>query len=259
MFYPDLNAYDVIMLVDELHKQGYEQLRILPGMAPHGLSWRWALYPKVLMTDNNFELYGDCTPFKSIYGSTNDGRPVKSSNPSIQDQCTEFFSLAKGSDKDYVSWFQDIVQHAQKGIYPTAYWDGFSGWEFLNGEKLAPPPFHQVDLNGLNDDAIINYALYAFDKDSSNELRYVLNFKGIRPERAEMADTVRQAIAENKCLVTHYDSAQYKIMDYDCNEILSKKEIENGLLVTFKDGREIELIDEVIFAAWGKRKVQQPL
>jgi hypothetical protein len=43
------SAYEIVMLVHELHKRGYEQMRFYAGMSPSGMSWRWYIYPKVLM------------------------------------------------------------------------------------------------------------------------------------------------------------------------------------------------------------------
>ena len=40
------------------------------------------------------------------------------------------------------------------------------------------------------------------------------------------------------------------------NNCTNSKDIENGLLVKFKDGREIELIHETILVAWGERRKQ---
>lgn len=256
MLCQDINAYGVIMLVDELHKQGYEQLRLLSGMSPNGCAWRWALYPKILMTDNQFEMYGDTTPFKSIYGSTGDGRPIIAKRPTLFQKHKEYLLLAKGSDKEYVAWFHNIVDHAQNGIYPIAYTDGSSEWMFTNGEKLSPPPFLQSELNTLTDKEIIRYALYGFDEDSTRELRYVLDFEGKKPNVATIANTIRQAIAEGKGLVSHDEYAQYKNMAYDSKDIINSKDIENGLLVKFKDGREIELIHETILVALGERRKQ---
>lgn len=51
----DASAYEVIMIVHELHQRGYEQLRLFPGISPNGMCWRWMIYPKVLMKDNSFE------------------------------------------------------------------------------------------------------------------------------------------------------------------------------------------------------------
>jgi len=42
-------AYEIIMMLHELHKRGYQLLRILPRMSPNGCCWRWMIYPKVLM------------------------------------------------------------------------------------------------------------------------------------------------------------------------------------------------------------------
>ena len=48
----DVSAYEVIMIVHELHQRGYEQLRLFPGISPNGMCWRWMIYPKQLMQDN---------------------------------------------------------------------------------------------------------------------------------------------------------------------------------------------------------------
>jgi hypothetical protein len=45
-------------------------------------------------------------------------------------------------------------------------------------------------------------------------------------------------------------------MAYNSKDIINSKDIENGLLVKFKDGREIELIHETILVAWGERRKQ---
>ena len=64
---PDYSAYEVIMIVHELHQRGYEQLRLFPGISPNGMCWRWMIYPKQLMQDNRFEHHGDCTPFECFW------------------------------------------------------------------------------------------------------------------------------------------------------------------------------------------------
>ena len=72
----DCSAYEIVMLVHELHKRGYEQLRLFPGMSPSGMSWRWELYPKVMMGgDNSFERHSGFIEFECLRGSTGVSTP----------------------------------------------------------------------------------------------------------------------------------------------------------------------------------------
>ena len=111
----DASAYEVIMIVHELHQRGYEQLRLFPGISPNGMCWRWMIYPKVLMQNNSFELHGDCTPFECLRGSTGaafpeEGQELKTSDDFIRGE--EFFDAKE--------------------------------WKFTSKEPLAYPPFTPV-------------------------------------------------------------------------------------------------------------------
>lgn len=43
---PQRRALRILRLVHELHKQGYQLLRIVPGMSPSGCYWRCAITPR---------------------------------------------------------------------------------------------------------------------------------------------------------------------------------------------------------------------
>lgn len=142
------SAYEVVMLVHELHKRGYEQLRLFAGMSPSGMSWRWHLYPKALMGDDNrFEHRKDTIPFECLRSSTGESRPEGRDLIDVEQVLREhaaFFEKAKGEDKAYVEWFQQIVDHAKNNEFPIAYCDYYSHdeWVFLlSNEDLSYPPF----------------------------------------------------------------------------------------------------------------------
>ena len=144
----DCSAYEVVMLVHELHKRGYEQLRLFAGLSPSGMSWRWHLYPKALMGDDNrFEHRKDTIPFECLRSSTGESRPEGRDLIDVEQVLREhaaFFEKAKGEDKAYVEWFQQIVNHAEKNDFPIAYCDYYSHdeWVFLlSNEELSYPPF----------------------------------------------------------------------------------------------------------------------
>lgn len=129
--------------------RGYQQLRLFAGMSPNGCAWRWAIYPKALMGYYNFERHDWDTPFKCIEGSSG---PVPENRDRLvtADQFIrgheDFIEMAKGEDPDYMSWFDNIVEHAKKQDYPIAFCEFFSAkeWRFLSGEPLSYPPFTPV-------------------------------------------------------------------------------------------------------------------
>ena len=144
---PDYSAYEVIMIVHELHQRGYEQLRLFPGISPNGMCWRWMIYPKQLMQDNRFEHHGDCTPFECLRGSTGAAFPEEGQNLKTADDFIrgneDFVNLAKGEDKAYVEWFEQIVEHAKNKDFPIAFEEFFHAkeWKFTSKEPLTYPPF----------------------------------------------------------------------------------------------------------------------
>ena len=144
----DCSAYEVVMLAHELHKRGYEQLRLFAGLSPSGMYWRWHLYPKALMgNDNGFERHLGHIEFECLRSSTDESRPEGRDLIDVEQVLREhadFFEKAKGEDKAYVKWFQQIVDHAEKNDFPIAYCDYYSHdeWVFLlSNEELSFPPF----------------------------------------------------------------------------------------------------------------------
>ena len=144
----DCCAYEIVMFVHELHKRGYEQLRLYAVLSPSGIGWRWFIYPKVLMGgDNRYEHHSDWIPFECLRGSAGDSRPEGGNVLDVDQTLKEhaaFFEMAKGKDKEYVEWFQKIVDHAEKNDFPIAYSEYYSHdeWVFLSSnEELSCPPF----------------------------------------------------------------------------------------------------------------------
>lgn len=51
------SVYEILMIVNELLIRGHKQLRLHPGMSPSGMAWRWMVYPKLVMKDDNLEVF----------------------------------------------------------------------------------------------------------------------------------------------------------------------------------------------------------
>ena len=160
----ECSAYEIIMIIHELHQLGYEQLRLQAGLSPSGMSWRWRIYPKVLMGDyNEFERDGEYVPFKGIFGSTGYGMPKSRNLVKAEDLLRyypDYFKLAKGEDKEYVNWFQTIVNHAQNGDFPISYAEFYSAeeWKFLSSkESLSYPPFTPASIDDIPKELMKEY------------------------------------------------------------------------------------------------------
>ena len=145
----ECSAYEIVMFVHYLHQRGYEQMRLYAGMSPSGMSWRWAIYPKVfIQTHFDFEHGSDGTPFQCVFGSTGEDYPRRRDLVKFDDLFNElkpYVNLAKGKDPEYVEWFQTIVDHAENRDFPIAYCEYFEGdsWMFLmSKERLKYPPYH---------------------------------------------------------------------------------------------------------------------
>lgn len=160
------SAYEIVMVVHELHKQGYEQLRLFPGMSPNGCAWRWRVYPKIMMgNDNRFEMYDDCTPFDCIFGSTGEAfpmedRPLLTVEEFMEENQNLIGLLAKAKDAAYVKWYGQIVEHAKVKDFPIAFADGIikGQWHYLSGENLPYPPFTPTKMEDLPNEEAIEYA-----------------------------------------------------------------------------------------------------
>lgn len=209
----DSSAYEIVMIVHELHQRGYEQLRLFPGMSPNGCSWRWMIYPKVLLKDSNrCEHHSDCLPFHCPHGSTGVAFPeergcMKTANEFMK-EFESYVNLAKGEDEEYVEWYRSIVEHAEKKEFPIAFEEFFNAeqWKFTNGEVLPYPPFTPTSIDQLTDRQMIDLARCVFDEESVKELNIFLDSDGSKSTIPEIAEVIRRALGEKKCLFCHYDS-----------------------------------------------------
>lgn len=256
----DYGAYEIIMMIHELHKRGYEQLRMVSGMSPNGCAWRWFVYPKVLMRDSNvFEHCCDWIPIATICGSTGtekSGDDFIAMADRFERQHHDMLALAKDKDVEYVAWFDNLVQHAERNEYPIAFFEFSDGtWSFTSGEPIEYPPFTPKSPVDLSDQDIITFALNVYDDDSRWELQYTLDYKGKKPSTHEIADTIRKALREHKGLVSHEETAYYKLMGF--SDVKEKREVENGLEIVTSDGRKLLLEAELDFCAWGDSAIFQ--
>lgn len=254
--FPNCGAYEIIMMLHELHNRGYEQLRILSGMAPSGCYWRWSIYPKIAMgcnADAERKIRGvhcDCP-----YGSLGRDRSNEDYNEMADlflEKYKSLFNVAKLPDKDYIKWFQGVVEHAQNNEFPIAYDDFFNAeeWEYMGGEALSYPPFEPTNSSQIPDNDVIAYAMDYFDEFSRIQLKTVLDYPYAKPSQQEIAVVIRQAINENKGLIYHIDEACWQALAYKNEDIDKKIQYEGEILLKMKCGDTIILKDVIELFAW---------
>lgn len=256
----NLGACEVVLMLHELHRRGYEQLRLFCGWAPSGLYWRWNIYPKCLMMkDANWEKHDDCTPFDCPHGSAirpkGNWNHVEAADELLRN-AGEFMELGKLPDNEYVRWYAQLVEHAKRSDFPVAFSEFFpsrDSWLFEpSQEKLPYPPFTPTDLDTASDEWVFAFGKHALDEYSRVELDTVNNFDGIVPPLHDVAQVIRQCVRENKQFFTHMDLAIEQETLYKKEDIAERRDEGSRIHLKLKDGKEVDLVDTLEICAWGQ-------
>lgn len=155
-------ALRVLMMVHELHKAGYQRLRICPGLAPSGSYWRCAITPVTNVLQSNGALIAkekeDAAHYTS--GQTNEYFEWTDAKTDNAKELAEKFlkrfpKIARkglGQDWEYVGWYVQMLGLAEKGEFPTACADWYDEpdprWlpttKGFNSGLPMPPPGENV-------------------------------------------------------------------------------------------------------------------
>lgn len=126
-------ALRVLVMVHELHKVGYQKLRICPGMSPSGCNWRCAITPSNNTDPKHGAMLKDWKKNVAEYGS-GQGNEYFGWTDAKTDTARElavkfierFPKIAKsglGADWEYAGWYVQMLGFAERGEFPTAYAD----------------------------------------------------------------------------------------------------------------------------------------
>jgi hypothetical protein len=120
----------VFLMLQELHRRGYEQLRLVPGMSGSGLAYRSSISPAVnissthgaLAIDHNLVAVNTSANGKALFGWDD------AADSSISELARMFIrryptlaKLGRAPDPAYVKWFNDALAFARRGAFPVAY------------------------------------------------------------------------------------------------------------------------------------------
>ncbi|MCH5222935.1 MAG: HIRAN domain-containing protein [Muribaculaceae bacterium] len=116
-----IGVVEAMMLLQELHQQGYQKLRWYSYMAPNGLFLRCHI-----TTEDNLQYNEDCVGIKNIkedtwadsFGIPSTGNDVKSLVEEFKEELKCFIDKGKGEDPEYARWFDDLVEKAKEGKFP---------------------------------------------------------------------------------------------------------------------------------------------
>lgn len=128
------DARRALLMVHELHRRGYQRLRIVPGMSPSGMYWRFAITPSSNIQATHGALPINEEP-QARYSSA-DGRRyfgwegVEEATPReladlFQTHFAELAALGLGRDYPYAGWFVEMLGHVDRAGFPVAYDDGW--------------------------------------------------------------------------------------------------------------------------------------
>lgn len=150
-------ALRVLRLVHELHKQGYQLLRVAPGMSPSGCSWRCAITPKSNILRSHGAMLKEYEGLVAHYTSGQDNeyfgwRDAKTD--SVQELASKFVERfpeiverSFGDDWSYAGWYVRMLGYVERGMFPVAYADWYEPPDprFLpfwghESDLLMPPP-----------------------------------------------------------------------------------------------------------------------
>ncbi len=144
-------ACRVLAMVHELHKAGYQQLRIGAGMSPAGTHWRCYITSadniandgwQVLNEDGEVVRYstGDADHYFGFADGS--GKSARELAVMFIDRFPELVRHSLGHDREYVGWYVAMLGAAERGRLPIF----FADHELAPiPEEMPPPPLSTVE------------------------------------------------------------------------------------------------------------------
>lgn len=148
----------VLLAVRELHRLGYERLRIAPGLSPAGTAWRVAVVPAPETCAENGALTPPGPLPEATYSTGDGGRYFgwdDAAGDAPADLAAKFVARfprvaapGRGPDPAYRLWYEEMLAATAPMGLPYAYWDSYGDWELgmthlrttAGGPVPVPPP-----------------------------------------------------------------------------------------------------------------------
>ena len=121
------NRQKLLFMVNELHKRGFGNLRIIPSLSPSGMYWRCSFVNQE--NDRNF----NATNWLGEY-ETENLQEIKQTPSELAElfvkENIDFIKYCKGENDEYVKWYEEMVNGLDEGELPYAYAEYFSPTDF---------------------------------------------------------------------------------------------------------------------------------
>jgi len=135
-----INMQKLLFMVRELHKLGFEKLRIVPSISPSGLCWRCEFISDVdrIVVSNWID---------QLNGS--DNQEIKFTPQELAELFTnkrfDFLETCKGANKQYVDWYSQMLDTLNEGELPYAidgsdYFEAIDFWKTTEDNKINTLP-----------------------------------------------------------------------------------------------------------------------
>ena len=137
-----LNFQKILYVAGNLHKKGYENLRIVPSLSPSGLSWRCSFIANKDERLLNIYASNWIQEFYEINDKEIELNIEELTNSFIEKE-NEFLQNCKGKNEEYVKWFESVLQNLKEEELPYAFAEYFSPTSFWktslgNEMKIIP-------------------------------------------------------------------------------------------------------------------------
>jgi hypothetical protein len=128
-------ALRVLRMVHELHKLGYQRLRIVPGMSPSGCHWRCSVthIGNILKAHGAMYQHFDRDMAHYSSGQMNEyfgwldahQATVRQLAARFLERFPEIARQGHGLDWSYAGWYVQMLGFAERGAFPVAYADWY--------------------------------------------------------------------------------------------------------------------------------------
>lgn len=118
-----LGAYELMQILHELHKLGYQKLRWMSYMSPNGCCLRCHITTQDHICANREITFDVDTSeiWRTSTGAMTTGEDIKPLVKVFMNENPRLLEIGKGDDSEYVEWFDKLLSFAAKGQTPVFY------------------------------------------------------------------------------------------------------------------------------------------
>lgn len=154
----NLGVYELMQILHELHKLGYQKLRWMSYMSPNGFYLRCHITTQdhicanmdIVFCEDPYEIW--CTSAEAM----TTGEDISQSVKVFIEENPRLLEIGKGNDPEYVEWFNKLLSLVAKGQTPVfyrEYWSLPTG-RIQVGQYTMPSPPTTMRLISWNIDGI---------------------------------------------------------------------------------------------------------